>query len=360
MTLENVSVVDQNGRLLSADIGSDQSGRVNAKYLHYQKQLERQVSQHASDMLIPIVGQANFRVQVSADLDFSKTEETQEFVDKDPIVQSEHRIESTSVDRIAVGVPGSLSNRPPSRQKKRNTNNSDSDNKNTNAKTEINRQYAVGNRVRHTHFQQGRINRLAVSILLNNAVAPAETGWTDEEKQQIDAMIRDAVGLSTERGDQLSVMSFNFTPVKAVTPDVLPWWKDPTLEQPIRYVIGGLLGFALIVFVLRPLVLHLTGLSRESNELLPVSIEQNGDDYDDNLQTRAEIAHETELNQRLSSNGIDTEHSGFESGSDLLPPPGSPLEIQLKHLQLIATEEPTRVAEVLKQWINTNEQRTES
>ncbi|PWI33029.1 flagellar M-ring protein FliF [Vibrio albus] len=355
MKAEHVSVVDQYGRLLSADIGSEESGRVNAKYLDYQKQLEKQVIQRAADMLTPIVGASNFRVQVAADLDFSRTEETREIVDSDPVVQNEHRIQNASVDQIALGVPGTLSNEPPVVQGEDNT----EDSQNTSERTEINRQYAVGSSVRHTRYQQGKLNKLTVSVLLNSAVAPTAAGWSDADKQQISTMIRDAVGISAERGDQLSIMSFNFTPVEIEAPPVIPWWQDPTIQQPIRYVIGGVLGLSMIFFVLRPLVLHLTGIERKDDELKFAPPEEE-DEYDSSLQTRAEREHEKVLNQRLSDRGIDVSSSGLDASSDLLPPPGSPLEIQLKHLQLIASEEPTRVAEVLKQWVNVNEQSTQN
>ncbi|EVU15933.1 lateral flagellar FliF-like M-ring domain protein [Vibrio parahaemolyticus VPTS-2010_2] len=72
------------------------------------------------------------------------------------------------------------------------------------------------------------------------------------------------------------------------------------------------------------------------------------------MQTREEREHEEVLNRRLSEKGISAS-TGLDVNSDMLPPAGSPLEIQLKHLQLIANEEPERVAEILKQWVNINE-----
>ncbi|MDG2881895.1 flagellar M-ring protein FliF C-terminal domain-containing protein, partial [Vibrio parahaemolyticus] len=113
MKPEFVSVIDQYGRLLSADVASAEAGKVNAKYLEYQKSVEKQIIQRAADMLTPIVGPSNFRVQVAADLDFSQVEETQEILDNAPVVRNEHTIHNNSVDQIALGVPGSLSNQPP-------------------------------------------------------------------------------------------------------------------------------------------------------------------------------------------------------------------------------------------------------
>lgn len=349
MKAEFVSVIDQYGRLLSADISSPESGKVNAKYLEYQKRVEKQIIQRAADMLTPIVGLSNFRVQVAADLDFSQVEETQEIVDNTPVVRNEHTIQNNSVDAIALGVPGSLSNQPPVTGDQE-----EKDSQNTNARSEINRQYAVGSSVRHTQYQQGQIKKLNVSVLLNSKASPDGVAWSDEDEAIISAMIMDAVGITAKRGDSLSLMSFNFTPIEIESPSVLSWWKDPTVQQPLRYVIGGLLGFAMIFFVLRPLIAHLTSAEKVAESELPEQQEET--DYG-HLQTRQEREHEEVLNRRLSEKGISAS-SGLDVNSEMLPPPGSPLEIQLKHLQLIANEEPERVAEILKQWVNINEYST--
>ncbi|ERB62808.1 flagellar M-ring protein FliF [Vibrio coralliilyticus OCN008] len=347
MKPEQVSVIDQYGRLLSADVASAEAGKVNAKYLEYQKNVEKQIIQRASDMLTPIVGPSNFRVQVAADLDFSQVEETQEILDNTPIVRNEHTISNNSIDQIALGVPGTLSNQPPVTGEV-----TTQDSQNTNARSEVNRQYAVGSSVRRTHYQQGQIEKLSVSVLLNEAAAPNGTAWTADEKAQISTMVTDAVGIAADRGDSLSLMSFSFTPLAIEAPPTIPWWQDPTIQQPMRYVIGGMLGMAMIFFVLRPLIMHLTGADMRSQEL--EFAEPQEEPIFDNLQTREEREREEALNRKLSEKGIAAS-SGLDVGNDMLPPAGSPLEIQLKHLQLIANEEPERVAEVLKQWVNVNE-----
>ncbi|ASI89546.1 flagellar basal-body MS-ring/collar protein FliF [Vibrio mediterranei] len=351
MKPEFVSVIDQYGRLLSADVGSVEAGKVNAKYLEYQKNVEKQIIQRAADMLTPIVGPSNYRVQVAADMDFSRVEETQEILDTNPVVRNEHSIQNNTIDKIALGIPGSLSNQPPVTGEVP-TNDSQS----TNARSELNRQYAVGSSVRRTQYQQGQISKLSVSVLLNESAAPNGTAWTPAERAQISTMITDAVGISADRGDSLSLMSFNFTPIEIEAPPAMPWWQDPTVQQPLRYVIGGMLGMAMIFFVLRPLIMHLTGADKRGNEL--EFAEPQEEEYQENIQTREEREREEMLNRRLSEKGIESTSSGLDASSDMLPPPGSPLEIQLKHLQLIANEEPERVAEVLKQWVNVNENST--
>ena len=350
MKPESVSVIDQYGRLLSADVGSTESGKVNAKYLEYQRNVEQQIIKRAADMLTPILGSSNFRVQVAADMDFSRVEETQEILDNNPVVSNEHTVHDNSIDQIALGVPGSLSNQPPVTGEQ-----PTQDSQNTNARAEIKRQYAVGSSVRRTQFQQGQIKKLNVSVLLNSVVAPDGSAWTNQEKSELSEMIMEAVGINAERGDSFSLSSFNFTPIEIEAPPEIPWWQDPTIQQPLRYVIGGMLGLAMIMFVLRPLVMHLTGADRRNLELeVPSLLDEPS--YED-VQTKSDREYEENLNRRLAEKGISTSN-GLDVSSELLPPPGSPLEIQLKHLQLIANEEPQRVAEILKQWVNVNEHST--
>ena len=137
-------------------------------------------------------------------------------------------------------------------------------------------------------------------------------------------MIMDAVGISDARGDSLSLMSFNFTPIEFDAPSAMPWWQDPTVQQPLRYVIGGVLGLAMIFFVLRPLIMHLTGADKPVQEL-EFAEPQEEPQYD-NIQTREELEREELLNRKLSERGIAVS-SGLDVSNEMLPPAGSPLEI---------------------------------
>ncbi len=343
----SVSVIDQYGRLLSADMGNETTAKVNAKYLDYQKNVEHQIIQRASDMLTPILGPTNYRVQVAAEMNFNQIEETREVLDEAPKVRQEHTIQDNATDDIALGVPGSMSNKPPVTKK-----DETAESTNTQSRTEVNRQYAIGSSVRRTQFQQGTIEKLSVSVLLNTAVAPNGTAWSEQEMAQIKTMVMDAVGVQETRGDSMSLMAFNFSPIEIEPLPQMPWWQDVNIQQHLRYLIGGLLCLAMILFVFRPLIKHLT---RTQSVVDDMGMEKENAESDlVNLQTKDDIVLHENIDQRLSEKGLHSHH-GLEVASDLLPPPGSPLDVQLKHLQLIANEEPSRVAEILKQWIHNNE-----
>ena len=337
----NVSVVDQYGRLLSSDITSESFSKLSSKYINYQKQVEKEVIKRASDMLTPILGMSNFRVQTTADIDFNKTEETREQIDPDPVVQSEQSVNDNSIDKIAIGIPGSLSNQPPVTP---NTEQENNDNKNTSERSELNRQYALGKKVTFTQYQQGQINYLNVAVLLNSNSAPNGEAWTQPQLTEIKNMVAEAVGISNARGDNISIQTFPFTAMSIPQEPIIPWWQDASLHKPMRYLIGGILGLAMIFFVLKPLIKHFTRLDNSAREL------DVAEEYDSNLQTKEEIERQKELDRRLKEQGINRDNT-----TKFLPPVGSPLEVQLQHLALISKEEPEKVAEVLKQWVKKND-----
>ena len=64
-------------------------------------------------MLLPILGEGNFRIQVSSDVDFSVVEETREMVDPQNVLTQEFIKSDSTLDQLAAGIPGSLANEPP-------------------------------------------------------------------------------------------------------------------------------------------------------------------------------------------------------------------------------------------------------
>lgn len=336
----NVSVVDQYGRLLNSDIDNGSFSKMSTKYINYQKKIEKEVIRRASDMLLPILGASNFRVQTTANLNFNNMEETKEQIDPNSVVQTEQSINDNSIDKIALGIPGSLSNKPPTIKNEKQT-----DNKNTSERNEINRQYALGKKVTFTKYQQGKINDLNVAVLLNSKSAPDGKAWTAIQIDNLKKMVSEAVGISSERGDTINIQTFPFTAMTLPEEPNIPWWQDSSIHKPMRYMIGGILSLAMIFFVLKPLVRHLTHVDRNTGKEIEFAEEYSAD-----LQTREEITKQKEMESRLKEQGID-----IDKPNRFLPPVGSPLEVQLQHLTLISKEEPQKVAEVLKQWIKGNE-----
>ncbi|CAH7201183.1 flagellar M-ring protein FliF [Vibrio chagasii] len=332
---EHVRVVDQHGRLLSNDATVGDITVTTGKQSDYKRNLEKTLVAQATDMLTPILGAANFRVQIASDIDFSKVEETEEIY-ADPVVRKETLLSDMNESSMALGIPGALSNTPPV------TDGEPQPEPNAKVnRSETSRDYAVSGKVRHTQHQQGVLQNLSVSIVVNDLANPNQT-WTPEELTNVENVVRSAIGFNTERGDSIHITHFPF--VIASVPEQAPiaWFENTHIMQPLKYLLGVMLSGLMIMVVLRPLAQYLTK-SAEQEELEAESME-----YDDVI-TKEERAADAALQSKLESLGIDA--TGIKALDDNLPSADSPLEVQIKHLKLIAKEDPNRVAEILRTWI---------
>ncbi|CAH7342670.1 Flagellar M-ring protein [Vibrio chagasii] len=332
---EHVRVVDQHGRLLSNDATVGDITVTTGKQSDYKRNLEKTLVAQATDMLTPILGAANFRVQIASDIDFSKVEETEEIY-ADPVVRKETLLSDMNESSMALGIPGALSNTPPV------TDGEPQPEPNAKVnRSETSRDYAVSGKVRHTQHQQGVLQNLSVSIVVNDLANPNQT-WTTEELTNVENVVRSAIGFNTERGDSIHTTHFPF--VIAGIPEQAPvaWFENTHIMQPLKYLLGVMLSGLMIMVVLRPLAQYLTK-SAEQEELEAESME-----YDDVI-TKEERAADAALQSKLESLGIDA--TGIKALDDNLPSADSPLEVQIKHLKLIAKEDPNRVAEILRTWI---------
>ncbi len=332
---EHVRVVDQHGRLLYNHSTLGDITVTTGKQSDYKRNLERTLVAQATDMLTPILGASNFRVQIASDIDFSRIEEIEEIY-ADPVVRKETLLNDVNESSMALGIPGALSNTPPV------TDGEPQPEPNAKVnRSETSRDYAVSGKVRHIQHQQGVLQNLSVSIVVND-LANANQTWTPEELTNVENVVRSAIGFSETRGDTIHITHFPF--VVASIPDQAPvaWFENTNIMQPLKYLLGVMLSGLMIMVVLRPLAQYLTK-SAEQEEQEAESME-----YDDVI-TKEERAAEAALQSKLESLGIDA--TGIKALDDNLPSADSPLEVQIKHLKLIAKEDPNRVAEILRTWI---------
>lgn len=346
MTANRVQIVDQEGNHLSSEINASQDmSQSRDKQLQYTQELEQSLISRASSMLLPILGKDNFQVQVAALVNFNQVEETRESLDPQTVVSQEKQSTNQTSGEMALGIPGALSNQPPAADPAQN-------NSTTNLNQQESRQFEVGRSVKHTRYQQMQLENLSISVLLNSQAA-GEAGWTQPQLDQMSNMVQDAIGYSAARGDQFSISSFNFAPVKMVEFEPLPWWQGESYQAYLRYFIGAILGLGMIFFVLRPLVQHLTRTveygAKESASATPTPLMPPPE---------AATASVSESPQDFADNLLAVENSSTANSwsSNLnLPEPGSPLTVQMEHLSLLANQEPARVAEVISHWISDRE-----
>ncbi|MNI53124.1 flagellar MS-ring protein [compost metagenome] len=174
-----------------------------------------------------------------------------------------------------------------------------------------------------------------------NQSAPALKGWKPEQTAQLTALLNNAAGIDAQRGDNLSLSLLNFVPQAVPVEPVIPFWKDDSILAWVRMIGCGLLALLLLLFVVRPVMKRLTAIRQKPRPHEPVM------DVDVMPVPAAQLT------------AADDERKNIElpsfPGDDSLPSQSSGLEVKLEFLQKLAMSDTDRVAEVLRQWITSNE-----
>lgn len=337
LDVEQVKIVDQYGHLLSNELQSTLKLNNNTnKQLSITHEIEQNLIKRAQKMLLPILGDSNFQVQIAAKVNFDEVEETQESIDPNGVIRAETSNINESKGTQSKGVPGTLSNLPANKDKLK---------LETIIHKQDNKQFDVGRTIKHTQYQSMVITKLSVSVLLNNNTA-GQNGWTKEQLTEITKMIKESIGFDEARGDKFSISSFKFiSPPKLVIED-LPWWQQPNITSYLRYLVSIILGLVLIFVVLKPLVKQLTQSSTEEKQRsgiiskkiksLKTQIKKQSKPQKEMLTTE-----QTEEAEKKNKAKLEAELS-YDTMS---------LDVKKKHIGKLAKEDPARVAEVISHWI---------
>ena len=367
-----VSLVDQAGNLLSSHVDLSEGFDASTSTNENAKRLQEEIRGNIRGLLGPIVGDDNFRTSVTADVDNDKVEETVEKYGADPKVTSEAMREEQDRNRIAMGVPGTLSNRPPPQQA------ADAAAgaagapgqapDGTARKNATTRQYAYDRSITQTKRARGRLVRQNVAVVLAQAAAPfPKTGWTPAEIANIDKVLRSGLGINEERGDKLVVSAMNF-PAK---PAALPWWqeRDTVVDSAnwLGYAIALLLAYLLLA---RPLLRLLTARfappapAPAAKPALAGAARQAQAEATPIPGSAQPVGAGPAALGSPDAPAEDAAKTGALEGSQMpmvpllenydLPPAGSPVDVMVDHLKVLAEKEPERVAEVVKQWMQKN------
>jgi flagellar M-ring protein FliF len=370
-----VSLVDQSGNYLSSRVdlteGFDGAAQGDAAAKRYQDDVRANVA----GLLGPVLGADNFKVSVTADVDNDKVEETQEKYGEAPKVTSEAMREEMEKSRMALGVPGTLSNRPPVAANPPADPNAAANGAaaDPNAKTDdgtarknaTTRQYAYDRAITQIKRSRGRLKKLSVAVVLNNAkAATPKTGWTPAEIANIDKILRGGLGIDTNRGDVLTVSALSF-PAPAPAE---PWYqeRDNIVDMAgyAVYAIGALLGWLLI---LRPLMRMLNRhIAPQPAAAAPTlaTVQAGASHSLPGAHTTGALpapGANAAANLAGTPAGALPAAAGVTPPGELpvqalleeydLPPAGSAVDVMVDHLKVLAGKEPERVAEVVKQWV---------
>ena len=271
MSTENVTVVDNQGKLITDTTAEAALGLTSAQTQHKQK-MEDVYRQRVSQILAPIVGDANVRSQVNMSLDFTQTETTTEDFDnrkEGPKTRSEALSEDKNTLKDASGIPGALSNTPPVAPTANNnttaTSAGTSGDKSTIASRST-RNFELDRSVRHVKAATGTVERLSVAVVINERgpltknekgepMDPKPNPYTEEEITRMQSLVRGVVGFNEARGDVVTVVQAKFEPEQVIDMSV-PWYKDESVVNNLKTGLLGLVFVAFIMMVIRPAVMH--------------------------------------------------------------------------------------------------------
>jgi flagellar M-ring protein FliF len=280
---DEVTVVDQQGRLLSAPEGSDELA-AREKQLEIARGMEERYTQRVEQMLAPLVGPGRVRAQVVADVELSTTEEAREqYRPESQIVRSEQTAEESSRNGSGPqGVPGALTNQPPAPgvalppgvaagAQAASADPAVQSTSPDNTSRQATRNYEIDRTVAYTRQPAGRLKRLTVAVLVDNLRTTdeegevTETALTPEQLENMTRLVKDAVGFDQARGDSVNVVNASFkgelTP-EEVTPDEIPLWERPLVRDVAKLVAGLIVLLVLVLMVLRPLIRGLLATPR--------------------------------------------------------------------------------------------------
>lgn len=369
-----VTVVDQKGNLLS-DQQELSELSMAGKQFDYTRRMETLFTQRVHNILQPVLGTGRYKAEVSADVDFSSVESTSEMFNPDqPALRSEQQVNEQRQSSLPPqGVPGALSNQPPgpaaapqqaagaaapagpiaAGQPLVDANGQQIMDPATgqpmlapypaDKREQSTRNFELDRSISYTRQQQGRLRRLSVAVVVDDQlrVDPA-TGessrvpWTTDDLARFTRLVQDSVGFDASRGDSVSVINTAFTASQGEEIPDIPFYTQPWFWDIVKQVLGVLFILVLVFGVLRPVLNNITGGGRGKE------LAGSGD---------VELGSMAGLDGELSDDRVSL--GGPQS--IMLPSPSEGYDAQLNAIKSLVAEDPGRVAQVVKEWINADE-----
>ncbi|MFC1602450.1 flagellar basal-body MS-ring/collar protein FliF [Pseudomonadota bacterium] len=325
---DNVTVVDQKGNMLSGQ-GDTREMMLSSSQFDYTNKVEERYRNRIEDILTPILGADSVRAQVTAEIDFTLVEKTEESFNpneqKELTLRSEQVNEESSQFSGIQGVPGALSNQPPggsvAPEQAGEIQGEGTASEPINRSKQATRNYELDKVISHTRMPTNSLRRLSVAVVVDNPTGKSKAkkseGRTPEELESITQLVKEAMGFSEERGDTVRVINaaFQLPPEPAPLPEEAIW-EQAWVWDVARQMGGVLLVLVLIFVVLKPTMKKLLAVP-----LMPVPTPVPARDLEQPDQSVA------------------------------LPGPGD-YEHTLDAAREMVQEDPKRVAQVVRKWVS--------
>ena len=262
MAKNDVTVVDQHGNLLSRP-PQDSVGMMSDSQLEHRIRLEDIYRNRVIALVSPIVGAGNVTAQVNLEMDFTRSEVTEETVDpQGNALRSEQRSTEYATEANASGIPGATTNNAPTLTEvetdQKATLRSEGNESQNRSSSEV-RNYEVSRKVSTTLSPTSQIQRIQAAVLVREVeVVNPETGLMEtqeispEKLAEISALVADAIGIDDTRGDSLTVSGSTFA--SAIEGLTKPWydmdWAIVLMRQSLTIIIMAVV----VLGVIRPLI----------------------------------------------------------------------------------------------------------
>ena len=356
LNADNVTIVDQSGRLLTQSGGQ----AMQTTQLKYTSEVEADYQQRIQTILATIVGRNNVKAQVTAQIDFTQHEQTAEQYQPNSspdkmAIRSRQTSDAEQGSKNGVGgVPGALSNQPPvpatapitqppvANQPAQGNNaaNNNATQAAGTAETTVatpmpfnNRKdnttnYELDRTLTHIKRSTGSIERLSVAVVVN--YLPGKDGTpvalTPEQLEQVNALVKETMGYSAARGDTINIVNSPFTPVEEEPAP--PFWKQEgfinLLMSAARYLLIALVAWFLWRKAVQPAWLR-------NQEL---------------------VLQRLELEKEARQEELDASARRAESGARAKAEQRVETELNTQSLRELAQQEPRVIALVIRQWMN--------
>jgi flagellar M-ring protein FliF len=334
---ENVTVVDQMGRLLTESADKEQV--LNSEQLEYTEKVEQNYVDRINTILTPFLGLKGFKAQVSAEIDFTRIEKTSETYNPDAEAT---RSKQQLIERVSgsgeAGVPGALSNQPPGgaiapEQAEGIGEDGEGGGVFKNKET-ITQNFELDKTISHTQLATGNVNRLSIAVVVDDKKVTGEDGTVastprnEDEIKRITTLVKEAVGFNIQRGDTVNVINAGFVEPESIeTLPEIPLWEQGWFWPTVKQLLAALVVLYIIFGIIRP---AFKNLSKPQKELVGLE---------------GETAEGGQAAQAGGEGGMSDEEA------EALPKPPDDYELQLDMARKLVVEDPKIAAQVVKNWL---------
>jgi flagellar M-ring protein FliF len=341
----DVTIVDQSGNLLSNRRDNPEL-MIAGEQFEYVRRYEETLVARVNRILLPLLGAGRFTAEVSADVDFTRTEQAAETYNPEAVVlRSEQSMDErrASAD-VTAGIPGALSNQPPLPAQvpetlaQANTNGvADVAGDTSNTRTQATRNYEIDRTISYTTSDPVSVRRLSVAVVVDEPAGEGAVPWTADDIERITALVRDSIGYNADRGDSVTVINKQFAQPETFVVDEAPLWQQAWFASALRQGAGAVFVLILVFGVLLPVLRRLSAVGSDGRALVA-----------------AGGAGGASFGDLKSDAGRLRDDSVTLTGSDemLLSGPSDSYERQLGAIKGLVAQDPARVAQVVKNWIS--------